>query len=196
MSVIQSISNHFDGTTIIYLVSILPFFESVKHSINRRIFIKTTSCFCEDFDRRWWGGGGARPKEGHGQVYILFLELLITKAYAGAEEMNSLSDALLSLFWSTWPRSARSFLSLSSCASTRSRSRLSRSCSAATCWWRASCCFRNLSRCSLAASSCRCESICCCWRPAISSNSLSVSSAPSRSCNNNNRHVSTQQQQW
>lgn len=94
-----------------------------------------------------------------------------------------LSEALLSLFWSTWPRSALSFLSFSSWASTLSLSLRRRSCSAATCWCLASCCFRNLSLCSLAASSCRWESICCCWRQAISSSSLSVNSTPSRNWN-------------
>lgn len=95
-----------------------------------------------------------------------------------AVNLYSLSVALLSFVWSTWPLSARSLRSFCSCASTRSRSRRSRSCSAATWWCLASCCFRYRSRCSLAANSCRCDSIWCCCRHAISSSSRTVSSVP------------------
>lgn len=55
---------------------------------------------------------------------------------------------LLSLFCSTWPFSALTFLSLASWFSAISFNRFSFSCSAACCCCRWSCCFRNFRRCS------------------------------------------------
>lgn len=53
-----------------------------------------------------------------------------------------LSFPLLSLFCSTWPLRARTFLSLVSWFSMFSRRRRSFSCSEACCCWRCSCCFK------------------------------------------------------
>ena len=61
---------------------------------------------------------------------------------------NSPNFPLLSLFCSTWPFSALTFLSLASWFSAISFNRFSFSCSAACCCCRWSCCFRNFRRCS------------------------------------------------
>lgn len=93
-----------------------------------------------------------------------------------------LSDILFCFCWSTCPRSARSLRNFISWASTLSLSLFRRSLSAWTRCCRASCSFRYLNRCSLAASSWCCDSICACCRHAISRSSLSVNWTPSGSC--------------
>jgi hypothetical protein len=94
-------------------------------------------------------------------------------------KINSLREMLFCFWWSTCPLSALSFLSLSSWASTRSLNLLRRSLSACTLCWRASCSFRYLNLCSLAASSWCCESIWACCLQAISRSSLNVNCTPS-----------------
>lgn len=71
MLVIQSISNQFDGTAIIYLVSKLPFFESIKTkgylSKQRVVFVKISTVGGE-------GGGAERgQKKGSGRFIFYFL---------------------------------------------------------------------------------------------------------------------------
>uniref|UniRef100_A0A6B0V1Q0 Uncharacterized protein n=1 Tax=Ixodes ricinus TaxID=34613 RepID=A0A6B0V1Q0_IXORI len=105
---------------------------------------------------------------------------------ARIESSSALRLALLACCWSTCPLSCLSLRSLSSCIWTRSR-RARSLCSGSwpcccPCWsWRWCCCLRNLSRCSLATSSCCWASICCCCRAATSRSSATLSWPPSGS---------------
>lgn len=78
-----------------------------------------------------------------------FQELLFMKnPRLPPPSINSPNFPLLSLFCSTWPFSALTFLSLASWFSAISFNLFSFSCSAACCCCRWSCCFRNFRRCS------------------------------------------------